>query len=134
MPRVEFVGQSASDDDNIAANPSRLLNLYREPVISEGRTRYVLKSVLGQESKADAGTEPIRAMGRANDLNWLVTDGDLYEVASDGSLTNRATVADDANTTIAGNYTDVTVVANNNYYLWNGTTVSQPTTKTFTDV
>lgn len=134
MPRVEFVGQSARDSDNIAANPSRLLNLYREPVISEGRTRYVLKSVLGQEAKDDIGTVPVRAMGRADDKNWMVAGGTLYEVASDGTTTSTATVADDENSTIAGNYTDVTVVANDAYYLWDGVGISQPTTKAFTNV
>lgn len=134
MPRVEFVGQSAQDSDNIAANPSRLLNFYREPVISEGRTRFILKSVLGQDAKSDTGADPIRAMGRANDKNWLVVGGNLREVASDGSTTLAGAVADGTDTTIAGNYTDVTVVANDNYYLWDGATVSQPTTLTFSNV
>lgn len=133
MPRVEFVGQSAQDSDNIAANPSRLLNLYREPVVSQGRTRYVLKSVLGQDAKTSTGVGEIRAMGRANDKNWLASGGTLYEVAAAGTVTSRGTIADDENTTIAGNYTDVTVVANNNYYLYDGS-VSQPTTKAFTNV
>lgn len=133
MPRVQFVAQSAQDQDNIAANPARLLNLYAVPVVDEGRTTYALKSVLGQGAKDDIGTAAVRAMGRANDKNWLVGDGKLYEVASDGTVTERGTVADDANTTISGNLSDVTVVANNNYYLYDGS-ISQPTTKTFTNV
>jgi hypothetical protein len=32
MPRVEFVSQSAQDQDSIASNPARLLNLYPSPI------------------------------------------------------------------------------------------------------
>lgn len=132
MPRVQFVQQSAQDSDNIAANPARLLNLYPVPVVGEGRTTYALKSVLGQDGK-DNVAAAIRAMGRGNDTNWLVADGKLFEVASDGTTTERGTVADDDETTIAGNLADTTVVANNLYYLYDGS-ISQPTTKTFTNV
>ena len=135
MPRVTFVNQSAQDQDNIAASPARLLNLYAVPVVGEGRTTFALKSVLGQDAVDDIGTSSVRAMGKGNDKNWLVGDSKLFEIASDGTLTQRGTaIADDANTTIAGNYTDVTVVAGNNYYLWDGSSISQPTTKTFTNV
>ena len=132
---MTFVNQSAQDQDNIAASPARLLNLYAVPVVGEGRTMFALKSVLGQESKDDIGANPVRAMGKGNDKNWLVGDSKLYEIASNGTVTQRGgAIADDANTTIAGNYTDVTVVCGNNYYLWDGATISQPTTKTFTNV
>ena len=136
MPRVAFVNQSAHDDDNIAANPARLLNLYPSPIADaeNGRTVFALKSVLGQDAKDSIGANPIRAMGRGNNLNWLVGNGRLYQVAANGTLTERGTVADDANTTIAGNFGLVTIVSGGLYYVWNGTTISQPTTKTFADV
>lgn len=135
VPRVEFVSQSAHDEDNIAANPARLLNLYPVPVAdaANARTTFALKSVLGQDAQ-DNVAAPIRAMGRGNGKNWLAADGELLEVASDGTTTVRGTIADDANTTIAGNGTLVTVVAGNKYFTWNGTVIAEPTTKTFTNV
>jgi hypothetical protein len=136
MPRVSFVDQSAQDQDNIAANPARLLNLYPVPLADaeNARTVYALKSVLGQAQKDNIGNFPIRAMGRGNEKNWLVGNGRLYEVSALGIVTDRGAVADDVNTTIAGNQSLVTIVSGNNYYTWNGTTIAQPTTKTFTNV
>ena len=93
--KYELVGQSSQDSDNIAANPSRLLNMYRERVMLGGRTGYALRNVLGQDAKDDIGSNPIRAMGRANSKNWLVGNSALYEVASDGSVTSLGAVADD---------------------------------------
>ncbi len=135
MPRVEFVSQSAQDSDNVAANPARLLNLYPVPVADAGnaRTTFALKSVLGQAALNNVAA-PIRAMGRGNARNWAVAGGNLYEVASDGTTTDRGDVANDVNTTIAGNFGLVTVVAGNNYYTWNGATVAQPAGKTFANV
>ena len=134
MPLTEIFSPLGNDDDNISANPARLVNFYRERVTPGGRTRYTLKSVLGQELETDIGSASIRAMGRGNAKSWVVGNGTLYEMDSAGALTSRGSVADDADTTIDGNYTDVTVVSGGNYYLWNGTTISQPTTKTFSTV
>ncbi len=48
MPNIEFVGRSRRDAFNPAANPTRLLNLYRRPL--GGEADYVLIEVLGQEA------------------------------------------------------------------------------------
>ncbi|MGB0854386.1 MAG: hypothetical protein ACPGSI_13920 [Pikeienuella sp.] len=131
--KIEFVGQSASNDTNIAANPSRLINLYREAINEGGRTRFVLRNWLGQDQKDDIGVNPVRAMGYGNSKEWLAGNSALYEIASDGALTSRGAIADDANTVIGGNLSNVTITAGNNYYIYNGA-VSQPATKTFTNV
>ena len=131
---VEFVGQTISDSGNVAVNPARLLNCYRERVLGQGKTTHVLQSVLGQDLQQSFASAPTRAMGSGNGKNWLVGNGTLYEVDNAGSLTSRGSVADDANTTIYGNYTDVTIVSGGNYYVWDGATVSEPTTKAFTEV
>lgn len=134
MPLVEFVGQSVQDSGNVAVNPARLINCYREPVVGQGRSQYVLQSVLGQTLLDDLGAVPVRAMGRGNGKNWVAGNSALYELAGAGTVTSRGAIADDSETQIDGNYTDVTVTAGNNYYVWDGSTISQPTTKTFTDV
>lgn len=134
MPKVEFVTESGQDSDNVAANPARLLNLYATPVALGGRSGYALKPVLGQRQTDDIGTSPIRAMGRGNNANWCAGNGSLYEIAADGTTTSRAVIVDDEETTIAGNQNIVTIVSGGNYYAWDGTTLSQPTEKTFTTV
>lgn len=131
---VEFVGQTVSDSGNVAANPARLINCYRERVLGQGKTEYVLQSVLGQSFVQAFSDMPTRAMGSGNGRNWLVGGGRLFEMANSGVLTERAIVADDPETTVGGNYSDVTVVSGGNYYVWNGTVISQPSGRAFTSI
>lgn len=135
MPKVSFVSESAQNADNIAANPARLLNFYPSPIADQGngRTAYVLKSVLGQSNLSGLGA-PVRALGRANDKMWAVAAGKLQEVAANGTTTERGTVADDARTSISGNYGFTTISAGGNYYVWDGAAVTQPVGKTFSSV
>lgn len=135
MPLVEFVGQSVQDQGNVAINTARLVNCYREAVVGMGKTQYVIQSVLGQDLLDDVGAGSVRAMGQADGQNWIVGNAKLFELAGDGTVTDTGEVIpDDLNTVIAGNYSDITITANNNYYLWDGSTLSQPTTKAFTNV
>ena len=135
MPLIEFLGQSVQDQDNVAVNTSRLINCYREMVVGAGKSQYVIQSVLGQDLLGNVGSSPVRALGQGNGQNWAIGDGDLYSLAMDGTPTDTSqNVADDANTVIAGNYSDVTITAGDNYYIYDGTTVSEPSDKTFTDV
>lgn len=131
---VEFVGQSVQDQSNTAINPARLVNCYREPVMAGGKTRHIIRNVLGQTLLDDIGAAAVRAMGRANGSNWVAGDGKLFELADAGTTTQRATIADDSVTAINGNYADTTITAGGNYYVWDGTTLTQPTGKTFTNV
>ncbi len=129
--QVEFVGQSARDSNAIAANTSRLVNVYREPIIPGGRAQYLLKSVPGLASFSTLPGIFVRALNTVSRKLYAVCDGDLYEIDSAGVYTLRGAVNDDANTTIAGNNGDVTVVANGQYYRLNGGTINQPTTGAF---
>ena len=131
---VEFIGQSVQDSDNKAVSTSRLINCYREMVVGQGKSQTVIQSVLGQTLLDDLGAATVRAMGRGNGKNWVVGNGKLFELADAGTLTERGVVADDEVTAIDGNYTDVTITSGGNYYVWDGSTVSEPTTKTFSEV
>jgi len=134
MPLLEFVGQTVQDGDNIQANASRLINCHRQLVLGQGKTRYTLNSVLGQDLADDIGAYEVRTMGYGNQKTWLVGNGLLYELAANGVLTSKGSVADDPLTLIDGNYSDVTITAGGNYYVWDGATVSQPANKTFASV
>lgn len=132
MPQLQFFGQSAQDSDNIAANPARLVNVYLEPVPTGGRSGAIIKSVLGLEAFCTASGVFTRALQDVDTRLFAVIGGRLFQIAATGIETDRGAVDDDENTTIAGNNGAVTVVANGKYYLWDGTTLSQPTAGAFT--
>jgi len=130
---VEFSGQSARDGDNIAANPSRLVNVYREPVPGGGKTRYTMKSVLGMASHATVPGVGMRALERVEDDLWQVSGGNLYQIDADGSVASIGAIDDSEETGIAGNNGIITVVGGGKYYTWNGTSLVQPTADEFSD-
>lgn len=130
--QLEFVGQSARDGDAIAANPSRLINVYREPIVSAGRAGALIKSVLGLTTHATLATS-VRALEDVERTLYAVAGGALYSIATNGTETNLGTIADDADTTIAGNNGSVTVNAGGLYYVWNGTTLTQPAAGAFSE-
>jgi hypothetical protein len=124
MPKVEFVGQSARDSGNAAANPSRLVNLYREPVVSQGRTGYILRSVPGLEPFADVARTFLRAMEEIGSVVYAVAGGRLFRITATGVTTELGVILDDANTTIAHNNGRVSIVAAGLYYVWDGTSLT----------
>lgn len=131
MPTLEFFGQSAQDSDNIAANPARLVNCYLEPIVSGGRSALSVKSVLGLQPFSSFPGVWTRAVEVVDGKLFAVAGAALYEIASDGGYTIRGAILDAENTTLAGNNGDVTVVAGGNYYVWNGTTLTNPAAGAF---
>ena len=125
MPVVEFVGQSGRDSDNVQANTSRLINLYREPTTG-GKT--VLKSVLGMTPHSGLDGVFIRAMGEFWGTHYAVCGGWVWEVTPDGSANPLFEVIDSVETTLSSNGQDViTVAAGGTYYVWDGSAATEPT-------
>lgn len=133
MPTLEFVGQSAQDSDAIFAQTSRLVNLYREPVVAAGQSQFVLKSVLGMVSLADTGQLLARCMTTMSGNLFAVVNDKLFEVAPAGSLFNRGDVIVGEECSIASNNGTVTVAGEGRYYIWDGSSISQPTAGEFSD-
>lgn len=138
MPSLEFVSKSARDSDFIAATTERLLNLYAEPLPEGSLAQFQLKSVLGSQTIAELNDIFVRGLAQipADDLSerlFALSDGQLVQIASDGSLTDRGAVADDVASSLSGNNGDVLAVAGGNYYRWDGTTLDQPTAGAFSD-
>ena len=131
LATVEFVGQSRQDVDNRGADPSRLLNLFREP--SSDRTRHVLKSVLGTATFAETSGVFMRAMKEVSGTIYAVAGGSLYSVSSTGVVTTLGSVTDSTDTSISGNNGKVTIAAGGNYYVWDGSTLSTPAAGAFSD-
>lgn len=129
MPMLEFVGQSARDADNLRANPSRLVNLYREPV--DPGDKYALKSVLGTTEFADVGGVFVRAMAEVEGSIYALANLALQKIDTDGTVTSLGVTLDDANASVAGNNGNVTAVIGGAYYLWDGATLTNPVAGAF---
>lgn len=129
MPAYEFVGQSAKDSDNPAANTSRLVNCFREPI--EGG--HQIKSVLSEADWVDLSNVFLRDMIGVSNVLYAACGGALYSVTPTGTITNRGTISD-GETVLSTNNGDVTVAANGTYYVWDGSTLSTPSTGAFSSV
>lgn len=125
MPKIEFVGESVREAGNPAANPSRLVNFYREPVAGQGRTAYVLRSVPGVQSFVDLNRIFLRAMAEVGEYVYAVCGGRVFRIAANGDVTDLGAVPDSEETTIAGNNGKVSFVAGGEYWVLDGTTLSQ---------
>ncbi len=131
MPRYSFFTQAARDESNVAASSEELVNVYPEQAPGDARTRINLRSVLGETLFADTGQPLVRAAATAVSKFWTVAAGNLYEIASDGTVTNRGAVGNSLETTISGNGTNVCVVANGDYSVWDGASLTTPAAGAF---
>ena len=125
MPKIEFVGESARDSGNPAANPSRLVNFYREPVASQGRTAYVLRSVPGVQAYVDLQRIFLRAIAEVGAYVYVVCGGLVSRIDAAGAVLELGAVPDSEATSIAGNNGKVSIVAGGQYWVWDGTTLTQ---------
>jgi hypothetical protein len=126
MAKLTFFAQSAKDVANEQASGERLLNCYPEQVAAGGRTAFALRSVLGQATFATTGAVLVRAMASVNNQLYAVVGGSLYHIDKNAVVTSLGTIADDVETTISGNGTNVTVCAGGNYYVYDGASVTTP--------
>jgi hypothetical protein len=129
--KLTFVTKSDANSGFAAANPSRLVNLYPEPLPAGSRASHQLRSVLGSEAWAEIGGVFLRALATVNGFCYAVSGGRLWEVAQSGAFVSRGEVDDSAETTISGNDGKVTVVAGGKYYVWDGVALTQPTAGAF---
>lgn len=129
MPAFQLVTQSEQDADNRSTNTQRMINCYVEPVGNE----MVIKSVLGMDLFASVTGVFARAVAEIGDRIYLVQGGTLYGVSPDGTTLTLGSVTDSAETTISGNDGNVTIAAGGNYYVWNGSTLTQPAAGAFSD-
>ena len=124
----DFFGQSQQDSDNIQANTARLFNCY---LSDAGDGKAVMKSCLGMATFATLTGIACRAMERVDGIIYAVHGGRLWRVSQAGAATNLGAIADSAETTISGNNGKVTICAGGRYYVWDGATLTEPTTGAF---
>lgn len=131
MPIVNLVGAGRQDPENIAASTGRLVNYYREGV----GQRFVLKNVPGTTEFADLpGSGSGQAMEVVGNLLFVIASNQLFSVFSDGTYSNRGTLAASQYPTIAGYDSDVMIESAGDYYVWDGSTLSTVTGGAFSDV
>lgn len=133
MPVVEVFGQSARDDGNRAANASRLLNCYREPVMAGGRTRNIIRAVPGETGLGDVSSN-VAAMEAADGFLYIVANGDLVRLDVGGGSETKLGVVSVGNASISTNNGRITIVSGGNYYTYSPatSTFSGPLTGAFT--
>lgn len=128
--KFEFAAPSSLDTDNRSANTARLLNMYREPA---GDGAIWCKSLLGMKLFANTGKVFCRAMAEVAGRIFVAQGGFLFRLSAAGSVQNLGAINDDESTTISSNNGLVTIVAGGAYYVWDGTTLTQPETGAFSD-
>lgn len=121
--QIEFAGQSAADPDNGWANTTRLLNCYREPV---GDGNYVVKPVPGVRRFGDPLDGFSRASAEVDGVLYLVQNGALRRVESNGVSGPLGAVPDSPDTTISGNNGAVTVATDGRYFVYKDGSFSEP--------
>lgn len=123
--KVQFAGQSARDADNPAANPSRLINAYFEPMVPGGRSGGVLRAVPGMADFATINGVFARAMAERNGEILAIIGENLHRITTDGTVSLIGDV--DATDDIVGldKSTGYAVaVAGRKYWHWDGTTLT----------
>jgi hypothetical protein len=131
---IEWAGQGTRNQNAVSVDPSRLINLYREPVHEGGSSRYILRSVPRQTFVCDLGGE-VREMIWFNGGVHAIADGKLWTITDLGVPTERATVANAFNTSMAGLLPgSVAICSNGAYRVWDGSSLLSPTGGAFSDV
>lgn len=120
---VIFATQSGLHDSERQVSSQRLVNMFPEQTIS-AEEPVLLRSCPGRTLLEAGDGKTVRAMLATSDTVYFARGGNLYSF-NGATSTLLGGIADDANTTMAFNGTEVGVVANGNYYLWDGSTVAQ---------
>ena len=119
MPNL--VTSQVRDDDNRAADTSRLLNCFAEPVGSE----IAIKSVLGTEAFADAQDFFLHDMIEVQGTIFAALGSNLISVNSDGNATTLASLPG-GETVMSSHDGKVTIAVNGVYYVWDGAALQIP--------
>jgi hypothetical protein len=134
VARYTFFTQAARDSSTVATSSEELTNCYPEIAPGDGRTRLNIRSVLGETAFTDGGYVQIRAAHEVQGVLYFVADSSLYSCTSAGTIVEIGAVTFGPDATVRGNGTYVTVAANGSYYVWDGTTLSEPGSGAFASV
>lgn len=131
MPNVQFIGKAGYDRDNIAGSTSRLVNCYREPLVSGN---FSLKSVLGMDPFAEVEGLLIRDMQTIDGQLIVASGGTVWRLTQDGAVERLFTIPDSPETSISSCVGKITVAADGRYFYFDGTTATLNDSGPFPDV
>jgi hypothetical protein len=125
---VKFVlaSKSARDQNNATAGTERLVNVYAVPNSQGGPAQFTLRSVPGNPDFSTLDYGFVRAWAVVEGVLYLVSAGSLWKVTETGLTQILAAVTDDENTSMAGHRGNITISAGGDYYVWDGSAVTQP--------
>lgn len=131
MAVVEFVGAGARDTSSLASNPSRLFNCWCEKIEDGGRARRLLRAAPGMVSYAAADDVFALDMFDLDGTLYAPVGDTLYKIESGTATALGTIVFGDGN--LSRNYDDLTITSGGNYYVWDGTTLAEPTPGAFSE-
>jgi len=135
MVSLTFAGQSARDQDNEQGNSGRLINCYREPLPPGGKSTHAIKSVLGMTEFVTLPDLHVRDMTFLGSSFYVLVSDTLYSIGQAGTATALGTTVSAEGAQIFGNKTlanqNVCVVSDGRYFVWDGSTMSEPTSGAF---
>lgn len=128
MPKLTLFTQAAKDSTNEAMTTENMVNLFVEANAGDSKSFLTARSHLGSAAFADIAVGPVRAVQRIGEYVFIASNRVLFRVDRFGEITNLGEIRDSVETSISGNTGEfVTVAAGGRYYVWDGSTLSQPT-------
>jgi len=121
--KLPIIG-SFNTTDSINVDSQRSVNWYIESTPS-GRNQAALYPTPGSSIAAIAGTGPIRASIEFNDLLYVVSGQDFYEINPSGNATSKGTLnSSGTSVRMAASSDELMVVDGVNGYIWDGSTLT----------
>lgn len=124
---VTFASQSSQELDQIGLATARLVNGYADA----GERGPMVQSAPGLVNEVSLGSGEVYGVHATNDGIYANVGGSL--VFWNGSTVTTLGALVSGYTTFANNSTQVGAVVNGRYFLWDGTTLSEPSGAAFTD-
>lgn len=124
--RLVLAAKSTADRNNLTPSPERLVNCYTYPAPEGAIAPMVIRAVPGLQEFVSLPGPFLRGMARVEEQLYAVVRGGLYRVNDDGTTGLVANLPDDEDTVVVGHRDKITISAGGNYYVWDGSTLTQP--------
>lgn len=134
--KIEFAAPGFQDATNVSADTSRMINCYRQPLSTGGKTIVPVPGMVFGVEFVDSGyatwdTGGVRSLLVFESIAYAVAAGHLWEFDEDLNLTELGAVDHTEFVTMSGNNGNVCVVSNGRYFVWDGATISEPAAGAF---
>lgn len=132
--RLVLASQSSADPHNLAPTAERLVNCYAVPAPEGSIAPMVIRSVPSTRRGVTLPGPFLRDMARIDGTLYAISAGGLHRINENGTSVYLAALPDDPNAVIVGHRSTVTITAAGSYFVWNGSTLTQPAGGPLTDI